>query len=58
MVVAAIAEAKECVVVTDNERRFPGVRLLNPLRIGRRKQLGNVGERVRARPSLISLCRR
>jgi predicted nucleic acid-binding protein len=35
MIVAAIAEANDCVVVTDNERHFPGVRLLNPLRIGR-----------------------
>jgi toxin FitB len=32
MVVAAIAEANDCVVVTDNERHFPGVKLLNPLR--------------------------
>jgi predicted nucleic acid-binding protein len=31
MVVAAIAEANECVVVTDNEKHFPGVHLLNPL---------------------------
>lgn len=38
MVVAAIAEANDCVVVTDNERHFPGVRLLNPLRVGRRKE--------------------
>jgi toxin FitB len=38
MVVAAIAEANDCVVVTDNERHFPGVRLLNPLHIGRRKE--------------------
>jgi len=32
MVVAAIGEANECVVVTDNEKHFPGVNLLNPLR--------------------------
>lgn len=32
MMVAAIAEANDCLVVTDNEKHFPGVRLLNPLR--------------------------
>jgi predicted nucleic acid-binding protein len=37
MVVAAIAEANGCLVVTDNERHFSGVEFLNPLREGRRK---------------------
>jgi toxin FitB len=32
MVVAAIGEANDCVVVTDNAKHFPGVNLLNPLR--------------------------
>ena len=32
MIVASIAEANECVVVTDNERDFAGVEFLNPLR--------------------------
>lgn len=32
MVVASIAEAHDCVVVTDNERHFAGVKILNPLR--------------------------
>jgi len=32
MVVAAIAETNDCIVVTDNEKHFPGVRLFNPLR--------------------------
>lgn len=32
MIVAAVAEANECLVVTDNEKHFPGVKLLNPLR--------------------------
>jgi predicted nucleic acid-binding protein len=32
MLVAAIAEANDCVVVTDNEKHFPGVNLINPLR--------------------------
>jgi predicted nucleic acid-binding protein len=31
-VVAAIAEANDCVVVTDNEKHFPGGRVVNPLR--------------------------
>jgi predicted nucleic acid-binding protein len=37
MVVAAIAEANDCVVVTDNEKHFPGVRIFNPLRSSGRK---------------------
>jgi toxin FitB len=32
MVVAAIGEANDCLVVTDNEKQFPGVNRLNPLR--------------------------
>ena len=32
MVVAAIAEANGCMVVSDNDRHFPGIRILNPLR--------------------------
>jgi hypothetical protein len=34
MIVAAIAEANECIVVTDNERDFTGLRFINPLRPG------------------------
>jgi predicted nucleic acid-binding protein len=41
MLVAAIAEANDCVVVTDNEKHFPGVRLLNPLRTAARKGSSN-----------------
>jgi predicted nucleic acid-binding protein len=33
-IIAAVAEANGCVIVTDNERDFPGVETLNPLRIG------------------------
>jgi predicted nucleic acid-binding protein len=33
-VIAAIAQANGCVVVTDNEKDFVGVETLNPLRIG------------------------
>jgi predicted nucleic acid-binding protein len=32
MVIAAVAEANDCVVVTDNERDFDGLRFLNPMR--------------------------
>ena len=35
MIVAAVAEANECVVVTDNERDFAGLQIVNPLRGGR-----------------------
>lgn len=35
MIVAAIAEANECVIVTDNEKHFAGLEVLNPLRISR-----------------------
>ena len=33
MIVAAVAEANECVVVTDNEKDFAGLKIVNPLRI-------------------------
>jgi toxin FitB len=32
MIVAAVAEANGCVLVTDNERDFAGLELVNPLR--------------------------
>lgn len=31
-IIAATAEANDCVIVTDNEKDFPGIRVLNPLR--------------------------
>jgi hypothetical protein len=34
MVIAAAAEAHECVIVTDNERDFTGLNYLNPMRGG------------------------
>ena len=34
-IIAAIAQANGCVVVTDNERDFEGVEIINPLRRGR-----------------------
>jgi hypothetical protein len=33
MIIAAVAEANECVVVTDNEKDFAGIRIVNPLRL-------------------------
>lgn len=32
MIVAAVADANNCVVVTDNEKDFAGLRFINPLR--------------------------
>jgi hypothetical protein len=34
MIIAAIAESNRCVLVSDNERHFAGVKVLNPLRPG------------------------
>lgn len=31
-IIAAVAEVNECVVVTDNEKDFEGVQIINPLR--------------------------
>jgi predicted nucleic acid-binding protein len=35
MIVAAVAESNECVIVTDNEKHFSGLDVLNPLRTSR-----------------------
>jgi hypothetical protein len=32
MIIAAVAEANDCVVVTENERDFAGLKVVNPLR--------------------------
>jgi len=32
MIIAAVAEANECMIVTDNEKHFPGLKVLNPSR--------------------------
>ena len=32
MIIAAVADANDCVVVTDNEKDFVGVEILNPVR--------------------------
>ena len=34
MIIAAVAGANECVVVTDNEKDFAGIQLVNPVREG------------------------
>lgn len=31
-IIAAVAEANDCIVVTDNEKDFAGIEILNPLR--------------------------
>jgi predicted nucleic acid-binding protein len=31
MMIAVIAEVNGCIVVSDNERHFPGIAVLNPL---------------------------
>lgn len=41
-IIAAVAEANGCVVVTDNEKDFAGVEIINPLREGR---LGDAWDR-------------
>jgi predicted nucleic acid-binding protein len=33
--IAAVAEAHECIVVTDNQKDFAGVKIVNPLRTSR-----------------------
>jgi predicted nucleic acid-binding protein len=35
MIVAAIAEANDCIVVTDNEKDFVGLRFINPVRVNK-----------------------
>jgi predicted nucleic acid-binding protein len=32
MIVAATAEANDCIVVTDNEKHFAGLKFINPMR--------------------------
>ena len=34
MIVAAVSEVNECLLVTDNEKHFPGIPVHNPLRAG------------------------
>lgn len=34
MIVAAVAGANDCVVVTDNEKDFAGIKFINPMRSG------------------------
>ena len=35
-IIAAVAEANDCIVVTDNEKDFADVRMVNPLRVDAR----------------------
>ena len=32
MIIAAVAEANDCTIVTDNEKDFTGLRFVNPMR--------------------------
>jgi predicted nucleic acid-binding protein len=32
MIVAVVAKANNCILITDNVKHFPGINLLNPLR--------------------------
>jgi len=32
MVIAAIAQLNDCILVTDNEKHFPAIEVFNPLR--------------------------
>jgi predicted nucleic acid-binding protein len=38
MILAAVAEANACVLVTDNEKHFAGLKFINPMRTGDRKK--------------------
>jgi len=38
MVVAAIAEANDCIIVTDNEKHFAGIHIFNPVRSRRHRE--------------------
>lgn len=38
MIVAAVAGANDCVVVTDNEKDFAGIKFINPMRNGAGKE--------------------
>jgi hypothetical protein len=32
MIIAAIAEANDCVIVTENDKHFVGLKIINPMR--------------------------
>jgi len=34
MIIAAVAEVNDCALVTDNERDFGGLKVVNPMRVG------------------------
>jgi hypothetical protein len=34
MIIAAVAEVNDCILVTDNERDFAGLKVVNPMRVG------------------------
>jgi hypothetical protein len=61
-IIAATAEAKDCVVVTDNERDFTGIEIVNPLRgssfLEPAQPNLSLGQRLRLPPALPDSLRR
>jgi predicted nucleic acid-binding protein len=43
MIIAAVAEANDCIVVTDDEKDFAGLEIVNPMRITRRGRVEEGG---------------
>ena len=39
-IIAAVAEANDCIVVTDNEKDFEDVQIINPLRSSESREVG------------------
>ena len=39
-IIAAVAEANDCIVVTDNEKDFEDVQIINPLRNSESREVG------------------
>jgi len=46
MIIAAVAEANDCVIVTDDERGFAGLPLFNPIG-GRAPRQAYIGRAIR-----------
>ena len=50
MIVAAVAQANDCVVVTNNEKDFTGVEIFNPIRGGKAQRQRDCAEWKRCSP--------
>jgi len=57
MIIAAVAEANDCVLVTDNEKDFIGLKIVNPLRAATEDR-EKAGIRVRTGSRVCSCCYR